>query len=248
MTPVVLALALSLTGPADDAAARAKAAYDRGDFVAAAAALAEAYEADPQPAYLYARAQAERYGGDCEAAIEHYEAFLATKPEAKAAEAARTNLQECRAEVAANAEPAPEPAADPTPTPTPDSDPIATTTTPPDDGPPADEGRVDVTPWYRDKWGTSLVAVGAVVGLVGVGVYGGAIADRNSADAADDVDEYGRRIERASTLSRVGIGLMVGGGAVLVAGAIRWIVVSQRGKSKTAHRVVPTGGGLAVRF
>ena len=247
MTSVLLALALSLVGPAEDAAARAKAAYDRGDFKAAAAALAEAYDADPQPAYLYARAQAERYGGDCQAAIEHYRAFLDSKPEAKAAEAARTNLKECEAEVTADAEPEPAPTPDPTPDPTPGPTPDPVTA-PAEGSASVDDGHVDATPWYRDKWGTSLVAVGAVVGLAGVGVYGGAIADRNSADSAGDVDEYGRRIERASTLSRVGIGLMAGGGAILVAGAIRWILVSQRGKSKTAHRIVPTGGGLEVRF
>lgn len=245
MSTVVLALALSLLGPAEDAAARAKAAYDRGDYEAAAAALADAYEADPQPAYLYARAQAERYGGDCAAATEHYRAFLDTKPGAEAAKAAQTNLDECEAELAAETpEPTPAPTPTPTPTPTP-AEPGPETSTP--DTTPLDDPSLDREPWYRDKWGTSLVAVGAIVGLGGAGVYGAAIADRNSAESAGDVDEYGRRIERASTLSRVGIGLMAGGGAVLVAGAIRWIVVSQRGK-QTARRVSPTGTGLAVRF
>jgi tetratricopeptide (TPR) repeat protein len=235
-----LLVSTALLGPPDDAAARAKAAYDRGDFETAAAALAEAYEADPQPAYLYARAQAERFGGHCDDAIVHYEAFLATKPDGKAAQAARTNLEACRADLAA-AEPEPEPAPAPAPAP----EPTPTSSSPEPTPAPADEAP---RPWHRDPLGGALVGTGALALGVGVGLYAAAKADENTANDAADVDAYGERIERAATLSRVAIPVMAVGGALVIGGVVRWIVVARRNDRRTASRVDVTASGLAVRF
>jgi tetratricopeptide (TPR) repeat protein len=244
MTGWCLAIVLALVGPAEDAAARAKKAYDRGDFDAAAAALADAYAADPQPAYLYARAQAERFGGHCDRAVEHYRSFIETKPEAKAAAAAQTNLDECEAELAAAA---PTPAPEVTPAQSPDptvAQPIAEEPTPAPTDAPADPPR----PWHRDPLGGALVGSGGLVLAVGIGLYAAAKADQNVAEGANDVGMYGDRIERAATLSRVAIPVMVVGGALLLGGVARWAVVAGRNKRAAAARVGVSPAGLALRF
>jgi hypothetical protein len=70
---------------------------------------------------------------------------------------------------------------------------------------------------------------------------------------ATDVVTYGERIDRAYTLSRAGVSVMIIGGALVVGGVVRWAVIAartRRGKSsaRIAQRLQPAAGGLVLRF
>lgn len=55
--------------------------YQGGDFLTAAAKYKAAYDADPDPAYLFNVAQAYRFGNDCVQALDYYKKFLAIIPD-----------------------------------------------------------------------------------------------------------------------------------------------------------------------
>jgi hypothetical protein len=194
----------------------------------AAEAFAEAYAATKDPRILYAQAQAVRKAGDCRRAIELYAAFLETSPPPQAERGARDNMAECAKDVAA------QPVSEPEPDPDPDPESLPR--------------RVDADPrrpWYADPWGGALAGVG-VVGLVAGGaVYGVARADEREADRATTENDYLDRIDRASTLSRVGIALFVVGGAAIVGAVVRYSIVGTRGRR---DRISARPGGLVVRF
>jgi hypothetical protein len=87
---------------------RALELYGARSYVAAAAEIEAAYAIEPKPELLYMWAQSKRLGGDCRAAVELYERFLATGPSAEERARAQKNIQRCQAQPqAAPAAPAP---------------------------------------------------------------------------------------------------------------------------------------------
>lgn len=210
---------------APTAAEQGEQAFADGHYQEAADAFARAYQRDPQIAYLYARAQAERLANHCEVAIELYERFLATEPDTTAELEARRNIAKCRSQLELERTPT-----EPTePAPSDDSStlvPAVADSRPSDQSPPR--------PWYRDPWGGTLTGLGGVALITGVGLYGGALVTAGDAKDAASVDLYGQRIERAMVMGRAGIGVIVTGSALVLAGAIRWGVVSRR-SAKTAE-------------
>ncbi|MCX4247987.1 hypothetical protein [Paraliomyxa miuraensis] len=231
MSPAGLLAVLLLAATAPRSAAqRAEDAFAAGDYDQAATAAAEAYAAEGDPKYLYAQAQAERFGGRCELAIEHYREFIAAVPSSAATLAAQDNIAECET-LLERAKPAPEPEPEPTP-------------------PPATEATDEPEPrarWARDPLGGALVGTGAAVLAIGGGLYGQAHLDERAARQAHDVATYGDHIDRAYALSRVGLSLMIAGGTLVVGGAVRWAVVARRVRTdRVALR--PGSGGLVLRF
>ena len=98
MTLAFVWLALVAPSPSvDELAAQAEAAFANEDYDAVTAALREAYAIDPRPTFVYGLAQADRLGGRCDAAIDHYATYLALDPPEGPAEEARLGVQECRA-------------------------------------------------------------------------------------------------------------------------------------------------------
>ena len=219
----------------DQIADEAEAAFEAKDYGEAASGFAEAFARQPHPGYLWAQAQAERFGGNCRDAIEHYRQFIALDPGDAPTRDAERNIGECEKTLAL--EPDPEPT--PEPTPAPRLDPPAEPR--PADTPPKPEPR----PWHRDPWGGTLVGVGLAGLAVGGGLYGAAIADERAAEDATDVDVYADHIERAATLSRAGIAMLAVGGALTLAGIIRWSVVGTRARRARHAATTP---GLALRF
>jgi len=60
------------------------------------------------------------------------------------------------------------------------------------------------------------------------------------------VDAYGERNHRAVVLSRASIPVLAVGGALLVAGIVRYALVARPPRSRTARAGI--GPGLVVRF
>lgn len=242
----LLVLAAAPAKPArSDAAQRAEAAFAAGDYDTAAEAAADAYVAESDPIYLYVRAQAERFGGRCELAITHYQQFIEADPQRPAADAARDNIAECEA-VLAKAEPAPEPVAPLEP-----ADPAAPVET--TAGVSSTHADRRGAHWARDPLGGALVGAGVVVLGIGGGLSGKAHADERAAMKATDVVTYGEQIDRAYTQSRVGLSMMIAGGALVVGGVVRWAVLGSRSKRgnasrRAAQRLLPAAGGIALRF
>ncbi|HTR49607.1 MAG TPA: hypothetical protein VMJ10_02805 [Kofleriaceae bacterium] len=180
-----------------------------------------AYSIDPNPALLYATAQAYRFANRCSDALVIYHRYLETHPNASQTSAAQNGISLC--EQMQKQKPA-EPVSPPPPSPTP---PIASPAAPPATAPPpttSSSTTASVTAtsspeWYRDPLGDSLVGGGAVA--IGVGIVYWVAANNRQSDAAhaqlrttfvDDLDE-------ATTRKRVA-GVAIGIGAALAAGGV----------------------------
>lgn len=237
----VVVLATALLQPADaeaDAVARAEAAFAEERYAAAADAFGEAYAARPLPRYLWAGAQAERLANDCAAAIELYDAFLATGPAPKDAGDARDAKQACTAKLEREA---PQPS-------TRAPEPSTTDGNPPAPDPDVATARARERPplkWYRDPWGGALVGSGVFVGGIGVGLLVSAVRlDRDAADASTE-GAYEASREDAVLRQRVGIATVSVGSALMVAGIVRWAIVGTRGRRHRAA-FLPAPGGITV--
>jgi hypothetical protein len=238
MTVLALALALSLApDPAEVDAIidKATAAFDRKDWNGASRALADAYVLDPRPDLLYARAQAERLAGRCNVALPLYDRFLAEeKAGSQAAADARVNRSSC-AQVVAGTQPQPSKA------------PAERR------GADASRARDPARPrWYRDPAGGVLVALGGVSTVIGGSLLGIALSRDKQADTAANEGSFVDRKRGAHTQHQVGIAVLSIGGAMLIAGVVRWAVLASkdgRAPSRTARvgvQLAPARRGAAV--
>jgi len=216
---VIAAMAARAPEPGDPLE-RARQAYEDERFGDAARALEEAYAADPAPELLYARAQALRLSGDCPAALELYDAFLASEPPAEAAADAKANRARC-AEATAEVPP-----------PTVEEPPA-----PPDRPSPARR-------WYADPWGGALTGAGVAATVTGAVLLANAHARADRARDSQDDATYLRELGSAPTISRVGIGVVAAGGALLTAGIVRYAVLAHRGRK--ARTQLGLGPGSAI--
>lgn len=246
--PLLLAAMLRVTAPADDdPVRRAEAAFAAEDYEEAARAAADAHALHGDPVFLYAQAQAERLAGDCTAAARHYRAFLDEVPPGPGADAAYEYLEVCEqalaeeagGDAAAGAVPAIEPSmAEPTAGPEGD---LAVLETTPDE--PSRH-----RPPVRDPWGWALVGVGTVGLAAGTGLLVTSRADAREAGRADDVFAYGERIDRAYLLSRASIPVFSIGGALVIAGVVRFAVLARRRGRSAPERLGLGRGGLVLRW
>ena len=199
------------TAAADaDPATRAGELFRNGEFEQAAAAFAEAYARTGDPALLFGRAQALRRAGNCGAAIEVFEEFIATSPPAADVQAARDVIEACRSilgeeETEPQAdEPEPEPAPEPAPPPRPR--------------------------WPRDPAGAALLGSGLAVVVAGAAVYGTAFA--RASDRMESELAYETRQQSVRTLAVTGGALLLGGTALLVGSIVRYAIVARRERTR----------------
>ena len=82
---------------------RGRAAYEAEDFDKADELFEKAYEIEPTPELLYARAQSKRLGGHCDQAVPLYSEFLSTNPGGDLAQLAKEAKNVCADELAAAA-------------------------------------------------------------------------------------------------------------------------------------------------
>lgn len=220
--PSALALAALLSTapptPLEEARAAETAAAE-GRWSDASAAFGRAYAASDDPRYLYARAQVERLGGDCRAALPLYEAFVQTQPDTASLDAANGFIALCREEVGPEPTPPPEPEPVLEPTPAPDLDP--------------EPRPLESRPWHRDPWGGALVGTGLAAAVTGGVLIGVGFGTADQAEGASDDRAFGQEIDQARTLTVAGAVTASIGGALLTAGIVRWVVLARKPKATT---------------
>src|SRR5688572_23853936 len=131
-------------------------AYDRREFAAASDAFARGYEIDGAPVFLYTRAQALRYLGDCDLAVELYDRYLETDPPPSQRDAALGYRAKCEPD-------SPPPADEPTASMPPPPRVIEA---------PAVQEPVDVRPVAKRQLDVGLLATGVVVSVGGIALVG----------------------------------------------------------------------------
>ena len=219
---------------ADAALERAYDAFDEGRYLEASAELKAAYELDPRPSLLYARAQALRLAGDCAGALPLLREFVERGRDASEAPEwfdetlpeAQGFIEQCEAIVASRPDPTPGSLA-PVESPPPPS-----TKKPP-------PARRDVAAGVTLGGGSAAAVVGAV--LLGVA---GSLAHRDVAGLSEPA--YVDRGQRVRQMNVAGIVMLAIGGAAIVVAAVRYGVLARR-RGRVA-RVRGDAGGISVRF
>ncbi len=201
----------------DPNAAAGEAAFADGRWDEASAAFAAAHRSTGDPAFLYARAQAERRADRCKLAIDLLEQFIATAPPPQGQAAATQYIAECRARLPAELPPPP-PTAIIEPTPPPPSAPR----------PP---------PWRRDVLGAALVGGGGVGLVAGAVLLPLAYRAASRADTAGDDRAYGEQFAKARRLEIGGAIALSVGTALIVGGIIRWVTLARRSGRPSIARV-----------
>ncbi len=217
------------------------AAYSEKDWERAIREFRAGYDIDPRPDFLFAWAQAERLSGDCAAAIELYEKFIATHPSPEQADAAQQMSDRCR-ETVTQTRPAPEPKK----------------AREPDEGEvvprklraaPAPSAGGERT-WWKDGWGAGLAGAGVVGVGLGVGLYVAASSSDDAADRAATYDEFAQRKDEAAGRRSFAALSLGAGAALLVAGGVRYYLVHRReSRSHDATGVALSftpGGGASL--
>ncbi len=237
--PVVASLAAAAPAESEDEA-KAKvlldagiALFDGGDYEAALLKLNASIALDRSPKGLYAKAQTLFKLERCVEAVPLYNEMLATLPEDSPAWfAVKDGLVECVEEMTAQqaAQPAVAPVdADPDANPDGDVDDV-------DDDPPAGP---PPKAWYKDPYAPVLLGLGAVG--VGVGGFYLSEASKENASQPEQYDDFAKKGDRVRQLQIRG-GVILGvGGALVLAGAIRYAVLGVRGR-RAATAFVPAFG------
>lgn len=193
-----------------DIVRRAEMAWAEERWDAASRGFADAYAVDPDPAYLFARAQAERFAGRCNVALQIWDRYLEV-------ERSQSSRQEAKV-MRAYCEPGSAPAS-------------PTKAVPGDDAPvtgaaPGEQQRP--RPWYRDPAGGVLVATGGVSAVIGGSILGLALSRDRDARNAETEGSYVDEKDAVRRPHGAGIAVLSVGGALLVAGVVRWAVVAGR--------------------
>ena len=227
--------------------AAAKAELDRGrakyaahDYAAAITAYDAGYAIDPHPDFMYAKAQAQRLGGDCRGAITSYNAFLSSSPPQSEADLAKQNIAKCEALLAASSPQGPveppvtKPAEPPVET-KPAEPPVAPPVVPHDDG----------SPWWHDTLGLSL-ATGSLISF-GVSI-GFTIQARSESDDLANANNLADWLNThdAWDRDRIVAGVTAGAGAVLAGLAIWRFATHNDAPSKVTAHVGHTRGATLV--
>ncbi len=240
--PLLVALAAPgqlLSNPEAQAKFRdAQAAFKAEDYDAAAAAVEAAYIIEPQPMLLYPWAQAERSRGNCAAAVELYQRFLDSDPPEAAATPARENMDRCQEQLDAEApeEPVEEEVVDEVIEEEPEPEPVAAPVI--KDEPPK------AKTWYKDPLGGVLVGVGVVGVGVGAGLMGAGGSMAGKAADQDMHSGYLDERDRATKFRNGGAIALSIGGALVLGGVIRYVLVAKKSKQAkaTAWQLAPELG------
>lgn len=223
------------------------------DYAAAIESFDRGYAIDPQPIFLYDKAQALRLSGDCVAAIESYDDFLAADPPADEAARAKQNLDNCKAKLAAAKPAAPPKPAPPAKAAAVDDDSDEAVSSDDDEAAPLERTKdpapavkplavtaTETQAWWHDHLGVGLMTTG----VIALGISAGfAVAAKNAADQtalATNQSEWS--VARlAWQQDRLAAGVALGAGAALLTFAVIRFSTHDR-----TVRVAATSGSGAV--
>lgn len=196
-------------------ATKADAAFRRGDVEAARDALLEALALEPDNMKLvFGLAQAERFLGNCDRAVELFDRFLRTESD----EAQRQAAIAKRAECTDAPPPEPTPVAEPPP-PVPEPEP------PPPEPTPIREPAPE-----RSIAGPVLVGVGAAVAIAGAALLVTAFVRADRAPDASTLDDYEQRKRSVRPLAGAGYGALGVGLGLGITGGVVWGIQRKRGR------------------
>lgn len=233
------------------AAQDAFAAGRYGDTVRFAA---RAYELTGDVRHLYAQAHAERFRGDCSAALRLYARVMAAEPDGDLGRLARRGVELCEEQGTTETpepEPAPSPAPKPEPVTAPTPDPASAATT--GDDPSRDRSKPrHAARWIRDPLGGALLGTGVAAVAAGAGLWVQSSAELRASDRADDEATFADARSRARGFRIGAIVAFCASGALVTSAAVRYGLVA-RAQRDTAVSLGPAPGrgvmlGVRGRF
>jgi hypothetical protein len=218
---------------------RGLAAYKKGSFAAASAALSKSFELERDADTLFAWAQAERKLEHCDKALDLYDTVLGFDLPARNREAVERSIADCRAMIAAQQPEPPVVAPPPIVAPAPVAPPPVIARPP--EPPPRSRA------WYHDPVALGLVGTGLVAGGVGAGLLISARSLNNDSRDATTIDEARRLGDQAKSRGNLGLVTAGAGGALLIGGIV-WIVLNRPSAEQRtiAGWLAPGGGGVSV--
>lgn len=252
LSVVLSSLLMTAAGPDDllsdpeaqTLVAEAQVLFSQGNFGDAAKLIEKAYLIEPVPELLFPWAQAEREQGNCRAAVDLYGRMLEEIPEGRMADSARSNIELCNEEMPPEEEAVALVEDDPledeyVEESEPEPEPVPVTNT--DKQPKAKQ-------WYKDPAGGVLTGFGVVGVGVGAALLIVATGNANGAPDAASLDDYNSQSDSALTQRNAGAGVLSVGGALLVAGVIRYVLVAKKNKASATASVwtAPGSGGLVL--
>jgi tetratricopeptide (TPR) repeat protein len=242
---LILILATVGSATADSAQERARGLnrkamtqYDLGRFDDAIRLFQEAYEVFPEPKILFNLAQAFRKKQAYKEALESYRSYLRNAPGAPNRAVVEERIKELEqliaSQQASDAKPPDGVTSVPPPVVGPQKPAPSLTTTP------IDTGRR----WYQDPVGWTLAGSGAVAAAAGVAFLVHASSQQDDLATTSEADRDGLRddIHRNQLLGGVALGV---GGALVVAGAVKF-VLTERSRSRSGTHLAVVPGGLLV--
>ena len=261
----VLVLLLALVGhastaiadPASEEARRhfqaGTAAFNLGEFKAAADEYKAAYKLRPDPVFLYNIGQAYRMANDYEQALFFYRSYLHNTPSApnrKEVEERIRVLEEQRAKIEqppnspqtpSGETSVPSPATTTTTTATPPAPtPTPTPAAAPSPSPATTSERAAGSPKLRLA-GIVTASVGVAALAAGIGLF---VVGRQAADSQNRAGTFDPTAEsHAQAFQPAGVALLVSGG-VLTAGGVTLFVLGRRGQAERTTTAARDGGAL----
>jgi hypothetical protein len=238
-------LSMTFDARADDASAdehakRARVAYDLQDWDKSIHEYQAAYQAEQRPEFLWALAQAQRMGGDYKAAIDSYKAFKRLDVSTTQANAAELQITKCEALEAKKEAEAAKAANRAKPAPTAEAK--TPTTAPKPTKHEEQPAAPDQEHWYSDAFGHILFFTGLAVS--GVGGYFLLTGNSDVRNTSGGYDEVTTRQDSGKKKQVIGTGGLAVGGALMVGGIVRYLVVGN-GQSPPERDRQPAVG-LAV--
>ncbi len=173
------------------------------------------YRSAPRPEFLFAIAQAERLRGDCEAAVELYQQFLASEPPQAQRQAAEQGLERCA------------PAAAEPPMAAPVSMRVTSRVEPEASAAPSSGDTLIRTGvarrWYHDRTAHVLTGAATISLVLGASAYAASSDAVESARAASDDAVADAQLDRAVRQRTVGAVALTAGVALLGGAIYRYV-------------------------
>jgi tetratricopeptide (TPR) repeat protein len=223
--------------------------YNIGEYDRAVEKFKESYVVVAAPLLLFNIAQAQRLGGDCEAALRSYETYLREVPKPGNKQQVDQAVTICEKKVAA-AKPAEKPAEKPVQPEQPAPVEVAEAEAEAELEPEADVEADADTP---SRPGRTKKIIGIAVGATGIALAAtGAYFGLQASSQASDIEEFDgvwddtwEDKEAAQRRNRVLAPVLIGTGIAAIAGGVVLFILGDREATDAELAIAPTDGGAA---